>query len=118
MRELEKDLGMATLQRSATTFRRSGSSGMVWDEKFLAREFELKKIREESDCAEKDEIEVAKDSNHSRSSSIARVGSFDRLLSSRNQSTKEARKKPSGPFGCLRLLSVKEREPRKTKTAK
>lgn len=27
---------MAGLQRSATTFRRSGSSGLVWDEKFLS----------------------------------------------------------------------------------
>ncbi|KAJ1259782.1 hypothetical protein BS78_10G182400 [Paspalum vaginatum] len=27
---------MAGLQRSATTFRRSGSSGLVWDERFLA----------------------------------------------------------------------------------
>ncbi|KAL6602947.1 hypothetical protein ACP70R_043308 [Stipagrostis hirtigluma subsp. patula] len=26
---------MAGLQRSATTFRRSGSSGLVWDERFL-----------------------------------------------------------------------------------
>ncbi|KAJ3691995.1 hypothetical protein LUZ60_012345 [Juncus effusus] len=27
---------MEGLQRSATTFRRSGSSGLVWDEKFLS----------------------------------------------------------------------------------
>ncbi|KAF3333541.1 hypothetical protein FCM35_KLT01232 [Carex littledalei] len=27
---------MEGLQRSATTFRRSGSSGLVWDERFLA----------------------------------------------------------------------------------
>ncbi|XP_074592320.1 MAPK kinase substrate protein At1g80180-like [Curcuma longa] len=29
---------MAELQRSATTFRRSGSSGLVWDERFLSRD--------------------------------------------------------------------------------
>ncbi|KAG6510704.1 uncharacterized protein At1g15400-like [Zingiber officinale] len=29
---------MATLQRSATTFRRSGSSGLVWNERFFSGE--------------------------------------------------------------------------------
>lgn len=107
---------MATLQRSATTFRRSGSSGMVWDEKFLAQEFELKKIKEE--CAERDDKEIAEDSSHSRSGSIGTVGSFDRLLSRRHRSRKEARKIPSGLFGCFRCISVEEREPRKNKRAK
>lgn len=33
---------MAGLQRSATTFRRSGSSGLVWDERFLTEDAEAK----------------------------------------------------------------------------
>lgn len=34
---------MAGLQRSATTFRRSGSSGLVWDERFLTEDAEAAK---------------------------------------------------------------------------
>ncbi|KAL5224055.1 hypothetical protein ABZP36_010694 [Zizania latifolia] len=33
---------MAGLQRSGTTFRRSGSSGLVWDERFLTEDAETK----------------------------------------------------------------------------
>ncbi|KAM7258703.1 hypothetical protein ACFE04_014444 [Oxalis oulophora] len=33
---------MAGLQRSAVSFRRQGSSGMVWDDKFLSGEFKKK----------------------------------------------------------------------------
>jgi hypothetical protein len=33
-----KKRGMAGLQRSAQTFRRSGSSGLVWDERYLTEE--------------------------------------------------------------------------------
>ncbi|GAB2269479.1 hypothetical protein Dimus_004396 [Dionaea muscipula] len=33
---------MAELQRSAVSFRRQGSSGVVWDDRFLSGEFKLK----------------------------------------------------------------------------
>ena len=33
---------MEGLQRSSSTFRRSGSSGLVWDERFLTEEAEAK----------------------------------------------------------------------------
>ncbi|XP_020224028.1 MAPK kinase substrate protein At1g80180 [Cajanus cajan] len=36
---------MAGLQRSAVSFRRQGSSGFVWDDKFLSEEFN--KVKEE-----------------------------------------------------------------------
>lgn len=39
MREKEKEVSMATLQRSAFSFRRNGSSGVVWDDKFMKGEF-------------------------------------------------------------------------------
>ncbi|XP_074569640.1 MAPK kinase substrate protein At1g80180-like [Curcuma longa] len=37
---------MASLQRSATTFRRSGSSGLVWNERFFSGELPRPKNRE------------------------------------------------------------------------
>ncbi|XP_038984665.1 MAPK kinase substrate protein At1g80180-like [Phoenix dactylifera] len=38
---------MAGLQRSAQTFRRSGSSGLVWDERFLSGDLNQMKEEEE-----------------------------------------------------------------------
>ncbi|CAL9762173.1 unnamed protein product [Musa acuminata subsp. burmannicoides] len=42
---------MARLQRSVTTFRRSGSSGMVWDENFLPGDLSRIKKKEEEGVA-------------------------------------------------------------------
>lgn len=47
---------MVALQRSATTFRRSGSSGLVWDDKFL-EEIDQKEVNNElKGDEEKDEL--------------------------------------------------------------
>lgn len=41
-----RDGDVAVLQRSATTFRRSGSSGLVWNERFFSGELARPKNRE------------------------------------------------------------------------
>lgn len=43
---------MAMLQRSATTFRRSGSSGLVWDQRFFSGELAKPNNREVGPAAE------------------------------------------------------------------
>ncbi|RWV90292.1 hypothetical protein GW17_00047521 [Ensete ventricosum] len=43
---------MAGLQRSVATFRRSGSSGLVWDEKLLPGDLSRIKKKEEEGVAE------------------------------------------------------------------
>lgn len=66
---------MAGLQRSATTFRRSGSSGLVWDERFLT----------EADAEEDPQPEL----RHSRS-----VGSIGMLrLGGGDSDNKKAKEK-------------------------
>ncbi|KAL5756378.1 hypothetical protein ACOSP7_020811 [Xanthoceras sorbifolium] len=40
---------MEGLQRSAVSFRRQGSSGMVWDDKFLSELNQMSKQKEEQD---------------------------------------------------------------------
>ncbi|XP_031251988.1 MAPK kinase substrate protein At1g80180 [Pistacia vera] len=44
---------MAGLQRSAASFRRQGSSGLVWDDKFLSGE--LKRHTRHKEAADKDD---------------------------------------------------------------
>ncbi|OEL18799.1 hypothetical protein BAE44_0020183 [Dichanthelium oligosanthes] len=62
---------MAGLQRSATTFRRSGSSGLVWDERFLTEAEDAEAKAKASDgAAEEPQPEL----RHSRS-----VGSIGML---------------------------------------
>ncbi|XP_047958380.1 MAPK kinase substrate protein At1g80180-like [Salvia hispanica] len=55
---------MESLQRSAISFRRQGSSGFVWDDKFLAGEFNKlaneRKEKEESSSASKEDPAVKK----------------------------------------------------------
>ncbi|RZR87152.1 hypothetical protein BHM03_00014506 [Ensete ventricosum] len=68
---------MAELQRSVTTFRRSGSSGLVWDERL----FSEKKEKEEAEEG-KDEIRELKHSNS--------VGSTRRTMG-RSRSTGDGR---------------------------
>ncbi|KAL1551297.1 MAPK kinase substrate protein-like protein [Salvia divinorum] len=50
---------MESLQRSAISFRRQGSSGFVWDDKFLAGEFSklANERKEESSSGSKDNKE-------------------------------------------------------------
>jgi Domain of unknown function (DUF4666) len=62
---------MAGLQRSATTFRRSGSSGLVWDERFLSSLNGEGANNEEHDEEQKPDLPQLR---HSRS-----VGSIDML---------------------------------------
>ncbi|RRT64290.1 hypothetical protein B296_00024806 [Ensete ventricosum] len=58
---------MAGLQRSVTTFRRSGSSGVVWDERFFSGD--LSRMRKEEAAAEFSELRHSK----SMASSIRRT---------------------------------------------
>lgn len=62
---------MEGLQRSATTFRRSGSSGLVWDERFLASLNNEEEKHAEHDEEQKPDLPQLR---HSRS-----VGSIDML---------------------------------------
>ncbi|KAJ6810858.1 uncharacterized protein M6B38_285330 [Iris pallida] len=75
---------MAALQRSGETFRRSGSSGLVWEDRFLPGEMDsnkaaaaAKKKEEEEEQKQQDQPEA--ELRHSRS-----VGSIGML--ERNQS--------------------------------
>ena len=60
---------MAGLQRSATTFRRSGSSGLVWDERFLT-EADAEAKAAADGAAEEPQPEL----RHSRSIGMLRRG--------------------------------------------
>ncbi|XP_065050172.1 uncharacterized protein At1g15400-like [Musa acuminata AAA Group] len=73
---------MAELQRSATTFRRSGSSGLVWDERLFS---EKKKEKEEEEEKEEEGAEEIRELKHSKS-----VGSTRRTMG-RNRSTGDGR---------------------------
>ncbi|URE20932.1 hypothetical protein MUK42_10397 [Musa troglodytarum] len=67
---------MAELQRSVTTFRRSGSSGLVWDERLFS---EKKKEKEEEGTEDIRELKRSKS-----------VGSTRRTMG-RNRSTGDGR---------------------------
>ncbi|CAJ1955106.1 unnamed protein product [Sphenostylis stenocarpa] len=47
---------MAGLQRSAVSFRRQGSSGFVWDDKFLTEEFNKLNSEDQNNNHDGDEI--------------------------------------------------------------
>lgn len=66
---------MAGLQRSSETFRRSGSSGLVWEDRFLQDELKQPKKAEEGSPGEL---------RHSRSVGSA-GGTLDRSLSNGGQ---------------------------------
>ncbi|TKY48094.1 hypothetical protein E2542_SST25508 [Spatholobus suberectus] len=61
---------MAGLQRSAVSFRRQGSSGFVWDDRFLSEE--LNKVKEEQDKDEIKELQPTPPLDRSRSNGGAR----------------------------------------------
>lgn len=63
---------MAGLQRSATTFRRSGSSGLVWDERFLTEAEAETKAKAGDGAAEEPQPEL----RHSKS--VGSVGMLRR----------------------------------------
>lgn len=64
---------MAGLQRSSETFRRSGSSGLVWEDRFLSDEMKQPKKAEDGEAKGRAEL------RHSRSD-----GSVSMLDSSRS----------------------------------
>ena len=77
---------MEGLQRSSSTFRRSGSSGLVWDERFLTEDAEAKA----GDGAEEPQPEL----RHSRSVGSLRMlrrGSGDDKKQKKKQGQKEER---------------------------
>ncbi|WOL08997.1 hypothetical protein Cni_G17750 [Canna indica] len=68
---------MAELQRSVTTFRRSGSSGLVWDEKLFTED--MKKKEEEEEGGEEEAGAEFRELRHSKS-----VGSIGMMARSRS----------------------------------
>ncbi|KAG8075378.1 hypothetical protein GUJ93_ZPchr0006g41581 [Zizania palustris] len=82
---------MAGLQRSATTFRRSGSSGLVWDERFLTENADAKGAA--GDGAEEPQPELW----HSRS--VGSIGMMRRVADSagdKKAKQKQKQKKKAG----------------------
>lgn len=78
---------MAGLQRSTTSFRRQGSSGLVWDDKLLSGELNKLENREKDDNkstnlknSKQQEIQV-KDEAGKKASSRTESGSFERSRS-------------------------------------
>ncbi|KAJ1691263.1 hypothetical protein LUZ63_015418 [Rhynchospora breviuscula] len=120
---------MAGLQRSATTFRRSGSSGLVWDERFLAGLNSEEEKNGEHEGEPKPDLPQLR---HSRS-----VGSIDMLkrdieegkqvLDAKEKSKTDARKQnfhtayvspdmdPPSPkvSGCILCSIFRKPEPKK-----
>ncbi|KAL5199284.1 hypothetical protein ABZP36_020487 [Zizania latifolia] len=80
---------MAGLQRSATTFRRSGSSGLVWDERFLTENAEAKEGAA-GDGAEEPQPELW----HSRS--VGSIGMMRRVADSGGDKKAKQKKKKAG----------------------
>uniref|UniRef100_A0A5B6YHK8 MAPK kinase substrate protein n=1 Tax=Davidia involucrata TaxID=16924 RepID=A0A5B6YHK8_DAVIN len=66
---------MAGLQRSATSFRRQGSSGLVWDDRFLSGE--LNQINQKEDNNNREQQQQVKEARPSRN-----VNTLDRSRSS------------------------------------
>ncbi|CAL5373529.1 unnamed protein product [Camellia sinensis] len=70
---------MAGLQRSSTSFRRQGSSGLVWDDRFLSGE--LNKLNHKED--DHDTIKSSQEqSGELKKKSSRAVGSIERSISS------------------------------------
>ncbi|XP_006656209.1 uncharacterized protein At1g15400-like [Oryza brachyantha] len=80
---------MAGLQRSATTFRRSGSSGLVWDERFLteAEEAEAEAKARDGGGAEEPQPEL----RHSKS--VGSIGMMRRVAADDGDNKKAAKQK-------------------------
>lgn len=54
---------MAGLQRSAVSFRRQGSSGIVWDDRFLS-ELTQANQEQQGDTKQEEQAQVAQDNNN------------------------------------------------------
>lgn len=52
---------MAGLQRSSMSFRRQGSSGFVWDDRFLSGELKQQQPAQDQESSEENEIVIVKD---------------------------------------------------------
>uniref|UniRef100_K3Y1A1 Uncharacterized protein n=1 Tax=Setaria italica TaxID=4555 RepID=K3Y1A1_SETIT len=78
---------MAGLQRSATTFRRSGSSGLVWDERFLTEAEADAEAKAGDGAAEEPQPEL----RHSRS--VGSIGMLRRGGAGGNGDNKKAKAK-------------------------
>jgi uncharacterized protein involved in tolerance to divalent cations len=75
----EKEETMEGLQRSAISFRRQGSSGFVWDDKFLQEEFnKLNQNQNNNQEQDKDEI---KEMNRDE---LPQIGSINTVQRSRS----------------------------------
>ncbi|KAB1218676.1 hypothetical protein CJ030_MR3G026556 [Morella rubra] len=75
---------MAGLQRSAVSFRRQGSSGLVWDDKLLTEELNQENRKEDQEQAHegRDELEIKLDIKEIKTSRT--VGSTNTLERSRS----------------------------------
>ncbi|KAK8664178.1 hypothetical protein V6N13_083977 [Hibiscus sabdariffa] len=63
---------MAGLQRSAVSFRRQGSSGIVWDDKFLSELSQMKpeqQRQEEGETKQEEQLQAQDNNNNSNSNS-------------------------------------------------
>lgn len=74
---------MAELQRSSQTFRRSGSSGLVWDERLMSDD---QKQRDQRAAGEAEDTSLeSRELRHSRSAGSISVGTAQRRPSDGNQ---------------------------------
>ncbi|KAM5578828.1 uncharacterized protein ABKV19_008908 [Rosa sericea] len=52
---------MAGLQRSSMSFRRQGSSGFVWDDRFLSGELKQQQLAQDQESSEENQIIIVND---------------------------------------------------------
>ncbi|CAL9138244.1 unnamed protein product [Musa acuminata var. zebrina] len=95
---------MAGLQRSVTTFRRSGSSGVVWDERFFSGD--LSRMRKEEAAAEFSELRHSKSMASSIGRTTARSGSAGGRHAFRASFVSPGIDPPSPRFICCGFLGT------------
>lgn len=95
---------MAGLQRSVTTFRRSGSSGVVWDERFFSGD--LSRMRKEEAAAEFSELRHSKSMASSIRRTTARSGSTGGRHAFRASFVSPGIDPPSPRFICCGFLGT------------
>ncbi|KAI0515876.1 hypothetical protein KFK09_008544 [Dendrobium nobile] len=76
---------MAGLQRSTETFRRSGSSGLVWEDRFLQDEMNTTKPKEE----------LVDSNDPKQSQSVGTIGAMKRNLSTGGRPYRTGRVSPA-----------------------
>ncbi|PIN10134.1 hypothetical protein CDL12_17277 [Handroanthus impetiginosus] len=86
---------MAGLQRSAVSFRRQGSSGLVWDDKFLSGELNQLANQQKEDNNNKPQRESKEDSAAARSSSPAAGLTIERNRSNGGRGFRTGRVSPA-----------------------